>query len=113
MRPVPTIDCMDLHRVPGQDIILIPEIFAEAMSTVYGEFRKTCEKAGQKAFLHIPAIATQHYADGDIDYSYAEAWQAVKICAASYADKQYGSPMRVALLLENRAEFFIHWLSHK
>ncbi len=81
------------------------------MSTVFKEFERTQQRAAEKPFLHIPAIATKAYADNAIDLSYGEAYQQVIACAQQYAGRGLGEGQRVALLLENRAEFFIHWLA--
>ena len=81
------------------------------MSTVYETFANSCAQFTARPFLHIPAVATRHYHDTAIDLSYAEAWQQVGDCAKLYAAKGYGLGHRVALLLENRAEYFIHWLA--
>jgi acyl-coenzyme A synthetase/AMP-(fatty) acid ligase len=81
------------------------------VSSVFQEFEKTCALAGDRAFLHIPAVAARSYSDDAIDLSYAEAYRQVTACADRYRQKGYGAPMRIALVLENRAEFFIHWLA--
>ncbi|MEP1596493.1 MAG: AMP-binding protein, partial [Halieaceae bacterium] len=44
-------------------------------------------------------------------YSYGEAAAQVEACRVQYAQQGYGKPMRVGLLLENRAEYFFHWLA--
>ena len=81
------------------------------MATVYQEFFRTSQNAAEKPFLHIPASAAKHYASSAIDLSYAEGLTAIDACAQDYQRKGYGCPMRVGLLLENRAAFFIHWLA--
>lgn len=81
------------------------------MSSVYDEFKQTCAIAADKPFLHIPAIAAQGYCSEAIDLSYGEALEQIQSCSQQYKEKGYGNPMRVAILLENRAEFFIHWLA--
>ena len=81
------------------------------MPSVYREFEKTCAAAADKAFLHIPAVAAKAYSDCAVDLSYAEALEQVAICASQYRQQGYGAPLRIALVLENRAEFFIHWLA--
>lgn len=81
------------------------------MSTVFAEFEHTCQQAAERPFLHIPAIAAQAYSDCSIDLSYGEAYSKVCSCRDKYAAQGLGHGQRVALLLENRADFFIHWLA--
>ncbi len=81
------------------------------MSSVYQEFQHTASRHPAKPFLHIPAVASQAYASGPVDLSYEQALEAVEACSRQYADKGFAAPLRVALLLENRAEFFVHWLA--
>lgn len=81
------------------------------MSTVFDEFERTHQLAAERPFLHIPAIAAQAYSDHGIDLSYGEAYSKVCSCRDKYAALGLGHGQRVALLLENRAEFFVHWLA--
>jgi len=60
-------------------------------------------------FLHIPLSACRHYADEAISISYGE--MDGQITAASDCWGRTGVNGRVALMLENRPEFFIHWLA--
>jgi acyl-CoA synthetase (AMP-forming)/AMP-acid ligase II len=81
------------------------------MDTVYLTF---CDSAGnypQKDFLHIPLAAARHYSDSDIDLSYRQALAEVEELRALYSQAGYGSGHRVALLLQNRAEFLLHWFA--
>lgn len=81
------------------------------VSTVYEAFAATAGNSADNPFLHIPAVATRGYADGPVDLGYAEALARVDACAARYAARGYGHPLRLALVLDNRAEFFLHWLA--
>ncbi|PLW82395.1 ATP-dependent acyl-CoA ligase [Kineobactrum sediminis] len=81
------------------------------MSTVYQIFAATAAQAGNSAFLHIPAAATRAYAEGAVDLTYAEALSGIDELAVHYQRQGYAHPMRVALVLENRADFFLHWLA--
>lgn len=62
-------------------------------------------------FLTAPASAGLAYAPEGLRLSYADAGQAVARQGAAYAAAGYGRGSRVALLLENRPEFFLHWLA--
>lgn len=59
--------------------------------------------------LHIPLSACQHYSSQDITLSYRDLDGA--IAQATEIWRQTGVTGRVALMLENRAEFFIQWLA--
>ncbi len=81
------------------------------MSTVYQTFAATAASAAANSFLHIPASAARAYADQAIDLTYGEALVRIEHLADCYREQGYRSPLRVALVLENRAEFFLHWLA--
>ena len=81
------------------------------MTTVYAEFLNTAEKVSSQAFLHIPRQATREYHRGAIDYTYARALQAADTLSERYAAAGYGYGQRVAVMLDNRAEFFLHFLA--
>ncbi|MDG2441856.1 MAG: AMP-binding protein, partial [Luminiphilus sp.] len=57
--------------------------------------------------LHIPLSACQHYSSQEITLSYSELEGA--IAQATEIWRQTGVTGRVALMLENRPEFFIQW----
>ena len=81
------------------------------MTTVYNEFLKTEKKVSEQAFLHIPRQAAGEYHGGPVDYTYEQALQAADELSEQYAGAGYGRGMRVAVMLDNRAEFFLHFLS--
>ncbi len=81
------------------------------MTTAYAEFLKTEGKVSSQAFLHIPRQASREYWQGVIDYTYARALQAVNTLSEQYAGAGYGYGQRVAVMLDNRAEFFLHFLA--
>lgn len=81
------------------------------MTTVYEAFLKTTEKYPDNPFLYIPSAATAYYQEGPVDISYREMAQNIDNCRQYYLNAGYGLGQRVAILLENRADFFIHWLA--
>lgn len=81
------------------------------MSTVYQAFATTAGRAAERPFVHIPANAAAAYADAAIDLNYGETLDRIQACADAYAARGFGHPLRAALVLDNRAEFFIHWLA--
>ncbi len=62
-------------------------------------------------FLYLPAEATRGWADGPLAISYRAAEEEVRRLAAAYQSAGYGDGHRVALLLDNRPEFFLHLLA--
>lgn len=80
-------------------------------STVYSLFRQTAVRHGERPFLHIPAVSCKPYHDGDIGYRYGQMLKCIDDLAARYHQSAYRQGHRVALLLENRPEFFMHWLA--
>lgn len=81
------------------------------MNSVYHIFCTAAERYAGGAFLHIPAQATAGYAEGPIELSYAEAGEQVARLREHYLRAGYGSGHRVALMLQNRPEFFLHWFA--
>jgi len=79
--------------------------------TVYSAFAHSATVHGQRPFLHIPHQACGHYSSTAIDISYADALLRVDALAERYRSAGYGPGHRVALMLENRPEFFEHWLA--
>ncbi len=81
------------------------------MATVFDEFSRTEKKVSTQAFLHIPRQATGKYHNGPIDYTYAQALQSANELSGRYAAAGYGKGQRIAVMLDNRAEFFLHFLA--
>lgn len=79
--------------------------------TVYEVFRATAARAPGHPFLHVPASACTGYADGPLEYSYAQALAEVEALRIRYRDAGLGAGTRVALLLENRPAYFFHWFA--
>lgn len=81
------------------------------MNSVYRVFSDTAARAGENPFLHIPLQASSTYTDGPVDLSYRQALAEMDRLAAHYHSAGCGYPLRVALMLDNRADFFLHWLA--
>jgi len=62
-------------------------------------------------FLRAPASAELPYAPDGFAYSYGAALARIEALRAVYAATGYGRGACVALLMENRPEFFWHWLA--
>lgn len=80
-------------------------------ASVFEIFRATAARFGARPFLHIPAEATAAYASGAVDYTYGAALTEVERLIPRYRGAGLGVGARVGLILENRAEFFFHWLA--
>ena len=81
------------------------------MTTVYQVLRESVSKHASRPFLHIPAVASKSYADEAIDYSYQEMAGLVEAQKLIYSAAGYGLGHRVALVLDNRGQFFVHWFA--
>jgi acyl-CoA synthetase (AMP-forming)/AMP-acid ligase II len=80
-------------------------------ASVFDAFAATAASHPSHDFLHVPASATRSYADGALTYRYAEALGEVRMLADRFMDAGIGPGARVALLLENRPDYFFHWLA--
>ncbi len=79
--------------------------------TIYAQFENSCEKYSDRPFLHIPQQASKNYSPGPIDFTYQQMLREVEGLIRLYGEAGYGAGHRIALLLENRAEFFQHFLA--
>ena len=79
--------------------------------TVYGLFKAAAAEAPDRAFLVIPPSASGSYAPGGVTLTYAEGLAQIDEMRAAYAAAGYGHGQRVAILLENRPDFLVHWLA--
>jgi acyl-CoA synthetase (AMP-forming)/AMP-acid ligase II len=79
--------------------------------TVFAAFQSAAERYYHQAFLSVPTATAAVYgvAPGDICYGVARA--AVARIADAYHAAGYGHGHRVGVLLENRPDFFLHWLA--
>lgn len=81
------------------------------MHSVYQTFSDSAIRYADRDFLHIPAAACRHYSDASIDLDYASAAATIEQLQSLYRNAGYGSGHRIALLLQNRPEFLLHWLA--
>ena len=77
--------------------------------TAFEEFKKMASKMPTNDFLHIPLQAAKSYSSESIDYCYDEALEEIIELSELYCAAGYGPGQRIALVLENRAEFFLHF----
>src|SRR6058998_1905878 len=81
------------------------------MKTVYEAFAATANAAPEHAFLCAPPAPNRAYHPDGVEYTYAQVRAEVERLRGDYAAAGYGHGHRVALLLENRPEFFFHYLA--
>jgi acyl-CoA synthetase (AMP-forming)/AMP-acid ligase II/acetyl-CoA acetyltransferase len=74
-------------------------------------FENTATACASRDFLHVPAEACRGFAEGPITVAYGEARARVGALAARFAAAGYGPGCRVALALDNRPAFFLHFLA--
>ena len=73
------------------------------MTTVFSAFERTAAAHGAKPFLEMPAWR--------LKLSYAGALEEIRVVAKRYQSRGYGPGHRVALKLETRPEFLLHFLA--
>jgi len=79
--------------------------------TVFEAFRATASRAAAQPFLCAPPAPGRAYHPGGIELTYGEVEARVLALRERYRAAGYGHGHRVALLLENRPEFFVHYLA--
>ena len=79
--------------------------------TVFAAFMATAAAAPDNPFLCVPPAQGRSYHPDGVELTYAETRERVLECQTRYADAGYGHGHRVGLLLDNRPEFFFHYLA--
>src|SRR5262245_52806458 len=81
------------------------------MNTVYDAFAATASAAPDNVFLCAPPAPSRAYHPHGVEYTYGQTHAEVARLRAQYEAAGFGHGHRVALLLENRPEFFFHYLA--
>jgi len=81
------------------------------MQTVFEAFMATASTAPEQSFLCVPPAADRAYHPDGIELSYATVRREVLRLREAYGTAGYGHGHRVALLFEDRPEFFFHYLA--
>lgn len=79
--------------------------------TVYQTFQDSARRYGDRPVLNVLPGTADVYGIASGEITFAAALGAVDQRAAALVDAGYGAGMRVALLLENRPDFFLIWLA--
>jgi acyl-coenzyme A synthetase/AMP-(fatty) acid ligase len=79
--------------------------------TISEWFQRTAATCADRDFLHVPAEACRDYSDSALTLTYGEAADRVAQLIARFQKAGYRAGHRVALALDNRPEFFIHFLA--
>ncbi len=80
-------------------------------NTVFETFAATAEAHPDHPFLIVPARADRDWSPDGFEVSYGAALAEVERLRELYARSGYGHGHRVSILLENRPEFFFHYLA--
>ncbi len=79
--------------------------------TVFNAFTLTAQDSPDKPFLMVLPETAEKYRTSSGEFSYRHILEQVQQWRNAYAQAGYGSGDRVALLLENRQSFFLHWFA--
>ncbi|WP_306118186.1 MULTISPECIES: AMP-binding protein [unclassified Roseitalea] len=79
--------------------------------TVFGLLERQAQIHGDRDLLVLPRAVQDHWGHDRDRLRYAEGLARSRALSAAYAAAGLGTGHRVALLLENRPEHFIHWLA--
>jgi crotonobetaine/carnitine-CoA ligase len=80
-------------------------------NTVAEVFSATAAENASQTFLIVPHRADRDWYPDGVEYSYGAALTEVNRLREAYAAGGYGHGHRVSILLENRPEFFFHYLA--
>jgi len=81
------------------------------MNSVFEIFQSTAARRRDAPFLCVPARAQRDYCPEGAEFSYQWMLDQALAAARAYAEAGYGHGHRIALLLENRPEFFVQYLA--
>ena len=82
-----------------------------ASGTVARVLEEASRRHGEKPFLRITRDTAERTEIEPGDLNYAQAWDRTQALIGEFESLADGAPQRVALLLENRPEMFLHWLA--
>lgn len=80
-------------------------------ASVFATFAASAVRWAERPFVHIPQTAAQDYSSAPVALSYAQAATRISDLVARYEAMALRRGHRMALMLDNRAEFFLHYLA--
>ncbi|MGJ7530715.1 AMP-binding protein [Variovorax sp. GB1P17] len=83
----------------------------KTIRTVSDAFRNAAEQYSGNDFVHVPAAATAAYGGQAVTLQYGAALKQIDALSAQYRASGLRRGHRVAMLLDNRADFFVHWFA--
>lgn len=83
----------------------------EPAETVYDRFSTTAARHPERPMLCVMPGTAKAYGIAPGEITYAQAAERVEALRAAYARAGYARGHRVLLLLENRPDYFLHWLA--
>ena len=86
-------------------------IAIDDQTTIGGAFRRAVDAYSSNAFLAVPANSARSYHKDGFEVDFATAGCEVERLIAIYGGRGIGHGHRVAMLLENRPEHFLHKLA--
>ena len=84
---------------------------SENNESVFDAFIAAAAEVPDRLFVIAPPSATRLYEPAGTTLTYRDAATAVALLRRTYARDGYGPGLRVALMLENRPAFLLHWLA--
>lgn len=84
---------------------------ADSPQSVYDLFSQQAARVPQRAFLCVLPETAQAYGIAAGELPYGDAQAAVERLRMAYAKTGYRAGQRVAMLLENRPAYFLHWFA--
>ncbi|MEM7501258.1 MAG: AMP-binding protein [Pseudomonadota bacterium] len=79
--------------------------------SVYDAFRHSAQRFSSRPFLRVPASSAELYADGAVEYSYAETEAFSDALRAGYAERGVTIGDRVAVAFDSRLDVYLHLLA--
>ena len=83
----------------------------DQLCSVYQAFGNSVARFGPRPFLRVPAISAKEYADGAIEFTYAETSARVEQLILAYATYNIPAGERVAIAFDSRLDVYLHLLA--
>jgi acyl-coenzyme A synthetase/AMP-(fatty) acid ligase len=100
--------CVTLRRLPGIRAIMTTHSSDDSVSAL---FQRAAAACADRDFLHVPWEACRDYSPVAATVTYADARVRIAALAARFQAAGYGPGHRIAVALDNRPEFFLHFLA--